>query len=208
MSQSEVGSHNILIYPDISTFREVYSNYIKKQLEHGNENVLILPYYETTNKAREVLLSEGIVDSAITIEDDGMNNDNNNRRNKYEKESSIIIKDSQKVYSSSFPSGPEGISNNNLEWNLIQDLVIRSKNSGKTNVTVIADLGSFFHHHLEDTQRLLDYEFSLPRSQFDNGLKLKGFCAYHKEDFEKRFTQDQKQKLMQHHRQVFMVGDR
>lgn len=209
ISQAEVGSHNILIYSSIDTFRKLYSNYIKRQLEQSNEVVIILPYYETAAKTREVLFSEGIVDTAITIEGDEMNNDSNNRRNNNEKEGSITIDDSLKVYSS---SGPDGISNNNSNvfgWNLIQDLVNRvKKNSGKKSVTVIADLGSFFHHHLGDTQRLVDYELSLPPSRFDDGLKLKGLCVYHKEDFEKRFTQEQKQKLLQHHRQAFIVEDR
>jgi hypothetical protein len=56
------------------------------------------------------------------------------------------------------------------------------------------------------TQRVVDYELSLP-SRYDD-LKLKGLCVYHKKDFEKRFTGEQKQKLLQHHGQVFIVEDR
>jgi hypothetical protein len=39
-------------------------------------------------------------------------------------------------------------------------------------------------------------------------MKMKGLCVYHKEDFEKRLTEEQKQKLLQHHEQVFIVEDR
>jgi hypothetical protein len=208
MSQSEdrSSSHNILIYPNIEAFRRVYSSYIKNQLEHGNEIVLILPYYETADKVREVLLSEGIVYAAATIEGNGESNDNNNTMNvkisDYEKEGSLVLKDSVKVYSS---SGPDSSSNNTM-WNLIQESVKRAENLGKNGVTVIADLGSFYHH-LGDTQRLVEYELSLP-SRYDNGLKLKGVCVYHKKDFENKFTEEQKQKLLQHHRQVFIVKDR
>ena len=203
ISQSEIGSHNILIYPRIDTFRELYSNYIKRQLKRSNEIIFILPYYETAAKTKEVLLSQGIMDTAITIEEGyGMNNDsnsnnnsnNNKRKTNYEKEEKegqhcVIIKDSLKVYS--FSSVSDGINNNNNNnpgWNLIQDSAKRAKNSGKSCVTVIADLGSFYHHDL-GTQRLIDYELlSLPPSQYDSDLKLKGFCVYHKKDFEEIYT--------------------
>jgi hypothetical protein len=97
--------------------------------------------------------------------------------------------------------------NNNTAWDLIQGLLKRAQNSGNNGVIVIADLGSFFYHHLGDTQRLVDYELSLPPSRY-NDTKLKGFCVYHKDDFENRLTEEQKQKLLQHHGRVFIVEDR
>jgi hypothetical protein len=48
---------------------------------------------------------------------------------------------------------------------------------------LIADLSSFYHH-LGDTQRLVNYEMSLPQLLQYHGKKLKGFCVHHKEDFE------------------------
>lgn len=60
--------------------------------------------------------------------------------NKYEKEGSLIIKDSVKAYF----SDPHDNSNNTA-WNLIHELVKRAKNSTKNSVSVIADLGSFYH---------------------------------------------------------------
>jgi hypothetical protein len=201
ISKSEAGSHDILVYTGIDTFRELYSSYAKNKLKHDNEIILILPYYETIGKTREVLLSEGIVDTAITIERDGKNNDS---RNKYEKEGSIIIKDSLKAYSS---SGHNGNDNNNTVLSLIEQLIKKAENLGKDGVTIIADLGSFYHHNLGDTQKLVDYELSLPRTQYDS-KKLKGLCVYHKKDFDKRFTEEQKRKLLQHHKQVFIVEDR
>ena len=68
---------------------------------------------------------------------------------------------------------------------------------------MIADLGSFYHR--DKTHALLDYELSLP-SRF-NDLKMKGFCVYHKEDFERRLTEEQKQTLLQHHGQLLIVED-
>jgi MEDS: MEthanogen/methylotroph, DcmR Sensory domain len=203
ISHSEVGSHNLLIHPNMDVLRYIYSGYVKRHLKDGNEIVLILPYYETEDKVREVLtLPDNIVD-AVTADVGRRGNDDNTMNigiNKYEKEGSLIIKDSVKAYF----SDPHDNSNNNA-WNLIHELVKRAKNSTKNSVSVIADLGSFYHH-LGNTQRLVDYELSLP-SRY-NDMKMKGLCVYHKEDFEKRFTEEQKQKLLQHHEQVFIVEDR
>jgi hypothetical protein len=68
ISQSEVGSHNLLIHPDIEVFIDIYSGYVKRQLKDGNEIVLILPYYETEDKVREVLtLPDNIVDAVTEM---------------------------------------------------------------------------------------------------------------------------------------------
>ena len=45
----------MIIYPDLDTLRELYSNYIHKQIEESNETVLVNPFYETTNSGRQVL---------------------------------------------------------------------------------------------------------------------------------------------------------
>jgi hypothetical protein len=194
ISQSGVGSHNILIYPGIEAFRKLYSIYVKRQLRDRNEIVFVLPYYETEDKVREVL-SESFVDTPE--EKSEMVND---RISKYEKEGSLVIKDSVKIYTS---GSHDGIDKTILS--LLREIVKRAENLGKSGVTIIADLGSFYHH-LGDAERLVDYELSLP-SQFDD-MKMNGLCVYHKEDFEKRLTQEQKQKLLQHHEQVFIVEDR
>jgi predicted DNA-binding protein YlxM (UPF0122 family) len=206
MSQSEAGSHNILIHPNTETFRKVYSDYVKRQLKDDNQIVLILPYYEIPDKVREVLswsmreIAEGDDDKHNNNYDD--NNRTNSQISKYEEEGSLVIEDSVKVYSSDL----EGNDNSNAAWDLIQRLAKRAENSGKDGITVIADLGSFYHH-LGYTQRLVDYELSLPPSRYDD-MKMKGFCIYHKEDFEERLTEEQKQKLLQHHGRAFIVEDR
>jgi hypothetical protein len=210
ISQSEVGSHNILIHPGTEALRKLYSSYVKRQLKDRNEIVLILPYYETEDKVREVLLSEDTIGgvaaaASTTTKEDGSGNGNNRMNDKiseHEKQGSLIIKDSVKVYSSGHDNS------NNTVMSLIEELFKKAKDLGKDGVTIVADLGSFYHN-LGDTQRLVDYELSLPQSlpQYD-GKKLKGFCVYHKEDFEKRLTEEQKQKLLQHHEQVFIVEDR
>jgi hypothetical protein len=46
LSQIEFGAHYVLIYDDLTTFRQIYLYYAKLQLEENNELVLLLPYYE------------------------------------------------------------------------------------------------------------------------------------------------------------------
>ena len=54
--QAEVGSHYLVIYPDMPTFRTIYSNYAKSELEEdSNELVVILSCYETTYGVRKIL---------------------------------------------------------------------------------------------------------------------------------------------------------
>jgi hypothetical protein len=78
----------------------------------------------------------------------------NDKISEYQKEGYLIIKDSLKAYSSRFHD-------NNTAWNINTRINQKAENSGNNCVTVIADLGSFFHHNLGDTQRLVDYELSL-----------------------------------------------
>jgi hypothetical protein len=51
----EIGSHLLIEYPDLQTLREMYSHYTKFALYDGNEVVVILPFYETTDTVRQVL---------------------------------------------------------------------------------------------------------------------------------------------------------
>jgi hypothetical protein len=52
--------HSILIYPNLSALRKVYSQYAKNRLEEANEILLIIPYYETTDSVRAVLRNVGV----------------------------------------------------------------------------------------------------------------------------------------------------
>ena len=67
---------------------------------------------------------------------------------------------------------------------------------------VIADAGPFFH--LKKTNKLIEHELSMP-SQFD--VNLKRFCVFHRQDFN-ILTEEQRQKLINHHGQVLLVKDK
>ena len=186
LRQAEFGAHYIVVYPDMMTLRQIYSRYIKAQIEDDNEIVLMLPYYETTEMVRSILSGE--------------NNNNNNNNNggsiidvrKYEKEGSLIIIDSVKAY---FSSDIDLMS-------FVEKLAKKAQSSGKSGVSVIADLASFYYYNQVD--KLIDHEMSLP-TKYDDQMKLKGFCLYHQEDFNKRLSKEQKQQLLEHHSKNIML---
>jgi hypothetical protein len=56
LKKSAFGAHFLVIYPDLSTLREMYSHYVKFALsEEGNEIVLVLPFLETVDNVRRIL---------------------------------------------------------------------------------------------------------------------------------------------------------
>ncbi len=55
LENSCYGEHNIIIYDDHYTLREVYCRSAKKALEKNNEIMLIVTTYETPNTVRQML---------------------------------------------------------------------------------------------------------------------------------------------------------
>ena len=195
-----------MVFPDLMTLRGVYSHYTKMQLEDNNELVLILPYYETTEMVRLILSGETIYSKNNPFGYSGTDVD------KHEKEGSLIIMDSLKGY---FPSGgQDGFlnSNDSPKGNLglmsyLKILLKQADRQKKNGVTVISDMGSFYHHNnREGNLKLIEYECSLPQ-EFDE-KNLKGFCLYHQKDFEKRFSQEQQTELLDcHSRNIILEKD-
>jgi hypothetical protein len=183
LRQADSGSHYLIIYPSLTALRQIYSQYIKTQLEENNELIFVIPYYETTDKVRYIL-NEKI-------------NDNNNNSSsminvdvrKYEKEGSLVIIDSVRAYFKS-KIGLESF---------IQKLVKQAEGLGKSAVSVITDSGSFSLFGIMD--KLIEYELSLP-SKYD--IALKRFCICNQKDFD-RFTEEQKQMLSRHHGNTLFV---
>ena len=110
---------------------------------------------------------------------------------KHEKQQSLLDMDSLKGYLGS----PEGVTQ------IIKRAVEDAKISGKNGVSVFGDLGSFFYHHKDND--LMDYELSLP-SKYDDNLKT--FCLYNKREFDLRLTEQQRQKLLEHHGKNMIIA--
>ena len=181
LRQADYGAHYIIVYYDMMTLRQIYTSYIKTQLEYNNELVLILPYYETPETVRSVL-SENHSSNEGSIID----------VRKYEKEGSLMIIDSVEAYFSS----DSGL------MSFIEKLAKKAQTSGRNGISVIADLDSFYYFNRID--KLIEYEMSLP-TKYDDKMKLKAFCFYHQEDFDRRLSKEEKQKLVEHHDKALRV---
>lgn len=169
LHESEFGAHFLVVYPDLVTFRETYSQYVKEAMK-DNEIVIILPFYETVNDVRRIMSEDGL---GISVR-------------RYEREQSLLIMDSLKAYFG-LKLGLIPFLNQTVEY---------AKKSGKDGVTVIGDMGSFFYSQNANSN-LLQYEMTLPEVFED--MNLKGFCFYHRRDFNGRLTEQEKRTLLDHH---------
>ena len=197
INQAEYGAHYLVIYPELVMLRDIYSRYVKTHLENNDEIVLITSYYETIDSVRQNLSSQ------ISA-----NNDSIDIR-KYENEGSLIIMDSVKGYfglDDDDDDDDDKLPHKDGILTFLKQLVKGAESSGKNGVCVFADIGSFYHYHSSNgnnsVDQLVEYELSLP-SKYD--MKLKGFCIYHKTDFDKRLAEEQKQKLLNHHGKALLT---
>jgi len=139
--QAEYCSHYLIVYPDLTTLREMYSKYIQKQINENNETILINPFYETTDSVRQILSKNGIDVS------------------KYEKEKGLVIIDSLQEY---FGSQPDMLFKRNL--------VNYAKQTGKNGISIIGDIGAYTHkskhNDLVDYELSLPTEFDVDMKGF------------------------------------------
>jgi hypothetical protein len=179
LNQIEFGAHYILIYDDLTTFRQIYLYYAKLQLEENNELVLLLTYYETTDTVRRYLRENE--HACIDVR-------------KYEKEGSLVIIDSVRAYFCSTSI-----------ITFIERLVKHAEKLGKDGVTGIADMGAFFQFNNSKNKKasVMEYENSLPSKFYS---KLKGFCCYDQKDFD-RLTEYRKKKLLDHHGKDLVINN-
>jgi hypothetical protein len=167
-----IGHHYLVLYSDIQKLRKVYPMYVKGQMEaNSNSVIVLLPYYDTTDKVREVLESKGI----------------DVREN--EKRGSLIIVDIEDVITNPYFKGPD------IEKLREFTKEIESKAQEKT-IFVIADMSVF--HHLKKGSDLLDYERTLHQDL--KVEKWKELCFYNERDFDIMFTKVQAEELLGYHK--------
>src|SRR6188472_3861243 len=146
--ESKFGNHNIILYSDITTLPHIYSNYSKRSLELLNEIVLILPHYQSI-----VDVLNNLTDNGIDIE-------------KCKKEGSILVVESKNGYYS--------LTNEFVGVMIMTKMLLRRANKlDKAGVTVISDMGLFFH--LKRIEDLIKYETELSSSIYD--MKVKCYVA-------------------------------
>jgi hypothetical protein len=176
VNQAEHGAHYIIIYPDLDTLRQLYSNYVHKQIEQNDEMVLINPFYETTDSVRRVLSRHST--PALDV-------------SKYEKEKMLMIIDSLEEYFGQQEDMP-----------FKKSLANQAKEKGRNGLSILGDVGAYTHKSKHDD--LVEYELSLPTEYNDDDVPMKGFCLYHQKDFD-IFSDEQKQKLIEHHGKAIKI---
>ena len=128
----EFGEHNILIYDELDSFREVYSKYIKKMLA-ANNIVLMLPHYENVECVKQVLME---------VEID---------MQKLQADGSLVILDSIRGF---FEPDVDNF------FSFLMILKQRAETTNKNGLTVIVDMGAFYH--LRRIGEMITYEKSIP----------------------------------------------
>jgi hypothetical protein len=115
LAQIQFGEHNILVYEDVSAFRQIYSNHAKKRLE-ANEIVLLLPYFESVDSVKFYLQEAG-----VDVE-------------QHSKDGSLVIVDSVEQF---FGEGKDFLY-------FLGILEKKAREKGKEGISVIADMGAFY----------------------------------------------------------------
>ena len=135
LENSCYNQHNMVVYEDLYTLREIYAKFSKKALQKNNEIMLIVTTYETPDTVRDMLIEYNI------------------NVQKHESNGSLVIIDSVQGYQRSNYYGV---------LRLIQLLAVRAQKDSKNGIFSIADMGSFFLFGRE--KELINYELSIPKT--------------------------------------------
>lgn len=217
---SDYGEHNMLVYPNRRSFRQLYSKYCRnvlldKKSNSEKETILIISYYDTIHNIRNVLKRIGIdLDREL-------------------RKMSIVIMDSVTAYSpsildqrSEIARSDPGYSSNfdeltferrrNLHalfpssykpyrlLTLLGSMMQSTHEHGARGLCVIADMGSFYL--LDRIEELVGYECSYA-PKFDKRINVKAFCCHHRQEIRKALTMEQRSRILSHHnRNLFLVS--
>jgi hypothetical protein len=196
VNRTEGGSHQIVVYPDLSTFRQIYAHYVHNQLQ--NEIVLMLPFYETAENVKAVLSK---------FRDDG---GKKIAVAKHVDDGSLLIIDAYEAFFKEGKKLPKVDSSDIAETssnhsNIVSLMRIMQNQVGrldKEGMTILLDTGCFFQNG--SVEYVLMYERSVPRIFDDTGIKQ--LCMYHQKDFERRLNITEKGKILESHgRSVLML---
>jgi hypothetical protein len=168
------GENGIVVYPNLQSFRQIYTQFVKEQLEEKADEslmpriILIATFYETIDSIKHHLSAVGVQNVQSFID-----------------KGSLLIIDS---FSSYYPD-IEGMKK------LVATLSERARKEGRAGVTAIVDMGFFFMFGGDGkATELINYEASLaPKTE---GYNVKGFSCYHGGNYE-TLKENQKKELAQ-----------
>ncbi len=187
------GENGIIIYPNLQTLRQIYTQYVKDQLakakdeQEQNNNthnkqlmpriILIATFYETIDSVKHNLSAVG-VDVQRHID-----------------EGSLVIVD---AFSSYYPDI-------NGMKKLVASLSQRARKEGRVGVSAIVDMGYFFLFGGDGrATELINYETSLPPKT--EGGNVKCFSCYHGGNYN-TLKDNQRKELAQKGKKVLEVTE-
>ena len=221
---SDYGEHNMLVYPNRRSFRQLYSKYCRNVLLENNSNssenemILIISYYDTVSNIKNVLKRTGVdldgewkkwpmvvMDSVVAyscsncdMRSEGTNNTHGNDNTAEKK-----IWASGPQFGDSYTSFPVRYKPYRI-LTLISSLIQSIQDSGMKGLCVIADMGSFYL--LNRIDELVDYECSYA-PKFDKRINVKAFCCHHRQEIKKALTIEQQSRIFEHHnRNLFLTS--
>ena len=186
------GENGIIIYPNLQSFRQIYTKYVKDQLAKEEEDdnnskdneqlksriILIATFYETVDSVKHHLSAVGVQNIQSLI-DNG----------------SLVIVDAFSAY---YPDI-------NGMKKLVASLSERARKEGRVGVTAIVEMGYFFLFGGDGrATELINYEASLPPKT--EGGNVKGLSCYHGGNYN-TLKHNQKKELAQKGKKLFELTE-
>jgi hypothetical protein len=219
---SDYGEHNMLVYPNRRSFRQLYSKYCRNVLLENNSNssenemILIISYYDTVSNIKNVLKRVGVdLDGelrkwpmAIMDSVDAYSCSNLHMRSEVSDNIQANGDTAEKriwapsqYLEDSYPSFPIQYKPYRIVT-LISSLIQSIQDSGMKGLCVIADMGSFYL--LNRIDELVDYECSYA-PKFDKRINVKAFCSHHGQEIKKALTVEQQTRIFGHHNRNLLL---
>lgn len=134
----QYGEHDIIIYPGLISFREIYARLTKARIRDCNDKVILLPHYETAKSVEQALME---LDVKAKEEID---------------RGSLEVIDSYHAF-----FDPE-----QSFLQVVSAALNDAARIGKSGAIVIADMGSFYHR--QAIERLIAHECKIPSRNAGN----------------------------------------
>jgi hypothetical protein len=146
------GRHVLMLFDSIESCRDAYCRIARTRLVQGGM-VVLLPYFETVETVVHNLREYGV------------------QVDKYRNGSSLVILDAVRQF---FGAGQDFA-------DYIREIRRQAENTGRSSVTVVADITAF--HHFDDVEGMLQYEREMQRLLLEMP-NVSVLCCYHKGNFE------------------------
>lgn len=135
LCECHYGEHDVVIYPDLDSFREIYSHLTKARINNCNDKVILLPHYETAKSVEQALMELDV------------------RVREEISKGTLEVIDSYHAFFDPEQSFLQVVS-------ATENDAVRG---GKSGAVIIADMGSFYHR--QAIESLIAHECKIPSRQ-------------------------------------------